>query len=142
MIYRLLLGLYPSDFRQKYGEELEADFDELCREARARGGHLRLARCWMQAAADLMWSVPREWIRTPWIPVLMVASFVAFSVFYYVVGRVYGAGSFDSDAQPPESPHLVLLMGLMVAVPVAVMILVGIASRLGGRFQVRRRVRG
>ena len=129
MIYRALLRLYPREFLRTFGDELETDFAELYREAHDSGEPYARLRCWAHALADLFVSVPREWLRTPWLPVLAVAGLVASGIFYYVVGRIYRARSFASATQPPDSPALLLLMGLMALIPVAAMILIGIASR-------------
>jgi len=133
MPYRWLLSLYPYNFRQTYRDQLEADFEEARREAGA-SGFVAVARLWLGVVADLIVSVPREWLRTPWLAVLTAAAIAAAMVFYYVVGRVYRAGSFAAAPQPPESPQLVLLMGLMVLVPTAAVILISAVSRL---FRVR-----
>jgi hypothetical protein len=133
MAYRWLVSLYPYEFRQTYRDELEADFEDARREAKASGS-VALARLWLRVIADLMVSLPREWLRTPWLAVLTVAAIAAALVFYYVVGRVYRAGSFAATAQPPESPQLVLLMGLMVLVPTAAVIVISAASQF---FRVR-----
>jgi hypothetical protein len=42
--YRRLLGFYPAEYRERFGEEMEQTFNDLCRErARAGRGFLRLA---------------------------------------------------------------------------------------------------
>jgi hypothetical protein len=133
MPYRWLLSLYPYEFRQTYRDELEADFEEARREAEA-SGPFAVTRLWLRVFADLIVSVPREWLRTPWLAVLTAAAIAAATVFYYVVGRVYRAGSFAAAPQPPESPQLVLLMGLMVLVPAAALVLIAAASQF---FRVR-----
>jgi hypothetical protein len=130
MIYRWLLRLYPHDFRRQYQDELEADFESLRQEALAAGGRKAVLKCYGHAAGDLVRSALREWLRTPWLPVLIAAGIIAVLVFYYVVGRVYRARSFASGTQPPESPELLLLMAAMVLIPIAVMALVGVAARL------------
>jgi hypothetical protein len=142
MIYRTLLRLYPREFRHRYADELEADFAALSREARQSGRSYARLRCWGYALADLLVSIPREWLRTPWVPVLGVAASVASGVFYYVVGRIYEVRSFASETQPPESPELLLLMGLMATVPIVATILVGLALRFHRRHSphARRRV--
>ena len=127
-IYRWLLRLYPQDFRRQYEDELEADFEALRDEARL-GGRRALIACYAQTAADLLRSAPREWLRTPWIPVLGAAAVIASVVFYYVVVRVYRAGSFDPADHPAESPELLLLMAAMVLVPIAALALIAMAAR-------------
>jgi hypothetical protein len=142
MIYRALLRLYPYQFRRQFGDELEADFLELCREARESGERTSLLRCWHHALTDLLISIPREWCRTVWPPVLGAAALVACGIFYYVVGRIYRVRAFASDAQPPESPQLLLLMALMALVPAVGMFLIAVARGVGRRraHGVRRRV--
>lgn len=131
MLYRWLLRLYPYQFRHQYQDELEADF-LACREDASRSGRrVAVLRCYVEAAADVVVSAPREWLRTPWIPVLTVAALVATLVFYSVVVRVYRAGSFAGGSQRPESPELLLLMAVMVLIPIAAMALIAIASRFG-----------
>jgi hypothetical protein len=150
MMYRWLLRLYPYDFRRQYQDELETDFETACQEASASGGRPALAACCLQAVADLAVSLPREWLRTPWIPILMAAATIASGVFYYVVIRVYRAGSFANSvgaiawrpiADPPESPALLLLMAGMVLVPAVAMVLIGIAARFSTPHTRERRRR-
>jgi hypothetical protein len=130
MLYRMLLRLYPADFRRRYQDELEEDFETLCREARETGTRAALLQCYLDAAADLAVSLPREWLRTPWLAAVTAAAAVATAVFYYVVVRVYRAGSFSGDA-PLQSPELMWLMAAMVLVPALIMLLIGIALRFG-----------
>ena len=140
MVYRLLLRLYPAEFRRRYQEELEEDFETLCREARAAGDRTALLRCYLDAGADLAISLPREWVRTPWLPAVGAAAVIATAVFYYVVVRVYRAGSFSGGAAPLQSPELIWLMAAMILVPAVIMLLIGIALRFGvSRTRHRRR---
>jgi hypothetical protein len=139
MIYRWALHLYPYEFRRKYADELEADFEAQRSEAIATGGRRALLWCYANAAFDLLRSVPREWLRTPWTAVVVLAAGVACAVFYYVVGRVYRVRAFGSGA-PSEQPQLLLLMAAMVLIPIAGMLLIGLALRVGStRLPQRRR---
>src|SRR5690349_21517425 len=52
-LYRVLLWLYPSDFRQEYGTEMLRSFRDRCR----REGTLRVS---MEALPDLMITARRE----------------------------------------------------------------------------------
>ena len=141
MVYRWLLRLYPYNFRRQYQEELEADFESARLEARADGRSALLA-CYRQAALDLAVSVPREWLRTPWLAAVAGAALIASGLFYYVVVRVYRAGSFpNSSNEPPESPELIWLMAAMVLVPVIAMLLIGVAARLASAAHAHRRRR-
>ena len=140
MAYRWLLFLYPHQFRQTYGDELEADYAAARREADA-GGPPAVARLWLSVLADLVISVPRQWLRTPWVAVLAAAALVATLVFYYVVGRIYRARAFAAAPPVPESPELLLIMALMVLIPAAVMILIAIVSQIFGVRSPHRRRR-
>jgi len=140
MFYRLLLRLYPGDFRRRYGDELEADFHEALHDARAAGRLARM-RCYTDAIADAAVSLPREWLRTPWLPVAAAALAIASAIFYGVVMRVYLARSFYSETRPAESPAVFELMAAMVAVPLGAMLLIGLVARLLSRSAPRRRTR-
>jgi hypothetical protein len=141
MIYRWALHLYPYEFYRKYSDELEEDFATACREALAEGGRRALVRCYAVAGSDLLWSIPREWLRTPWAFVLVLAAAIACGVFYYVVGRVYRVRAFGSGA-PAEQPQLLLLMAAMILIPAATMVLLSLASRFRSirSAETRRRV--
>lgn len=88
MIYRRLLRLYPREFLRTFGDELEMDFEQESREARAGGGVPALVGFWMRAGVDLARSLVREWLRTPWIPVLIAAGAVTFAIFATVASKV------------------------------------------------------
>src|SRR5580658_4511516 len=57
-IYVLLLGLYPSQFREAYGDELIQLFRD---RARDEPGLFRTARLWFDLLADLVVSLPRAY---------------------------------------------------------------------------------
>jgi putative ABC transport system permease protein len=50
--FRLLLRLYPADFRDNMGEALVQTYTDRGRDAHARGGMPRLAAVWLRALAD------------------------------------------------------------------------------------------
>lgn len=49
---RLLLRLYPADFRDEMGEALVETYRDRCRAAAARGGRLAVAWIWLRALVD------------------------------------------------------------------------------------------
>src|SRR5919108_6444362 len=57
-IYAWLLRLYPSHFREEYGEEILQLFRD---RARDETGFLRRLKLWLDLVADLAISVPREY---------------------------------------------------------------------------------
>ena len=140
MLYRLLLRLYPQEFRRRYGAELEADFADALEDAAAAGPGARIA-CYGRAALDLARSVPREWLRTPWLAAAGVALVIACAVFYGIVMRVHLVLALRSDRQPPESPAIFEVMGAMLLLPLAVMCAIGVGARVLSTLRPRRRRR-
>ena len=62
-IYRLLLYLYPRDFRRDYGELMLQLFGDCCRDSYARKGVWGLIGLWWQAIPELVVRVIIERIR-------------------------------------------------------------------------------
>ncbi|MCA1687489.1 MAG: hypothetical protein LC714_02580 [Actinobacteria bacterium] len=52
LVYRALLRVYPKEFRDAYGREMEQTFRDLCREKRRRGGAAGLVRLWVRVILD------------------------------------------------------------------------------------------
>ena len=140
-LYRALLRLYPYAFWQTYAEELEADFTEQSHEAAEASGAVGLARWWSRAALDLLVSLPAEWLRTPWIPVLGAAGVISAVIFTDVWVRGKRAFSYLGTDRSGESPQLLLLMALMVLIPVACTLAIWGAVRLANLTGGRRRRR-
>lgn len=113
---RLLLWLYPSDFREELGEPLVEAYRDRCRAAVRRGGPAALGRVWLRALADSLrnglgervraavswrrrgdWGrdaglVARRLARSPVFVLTMVGTLTvglgAFAVVYAVVDKV------------------------------------------------------
>jgi hypothetical protein len=68
-IYALLLRLFPSHFREAYGEESLQLFRD---RARDEQGFFPRVRLWLDLLTDLVWSVPREYFQMQ--PALIGAS--------------------------------------------------------------------
>jgi putative ABC transport system permease protein len=52
-VYRLLLAAFPRRFRDRFGGQIAAAFEQLAREAHASSGMQGLARLWVKTLADL-----------------------------------------------------------------------------------------
>jgi hypothetical protein len=61
--FRLLLSLYPAEFRVRYGKEMTQIFRDCCRDEAGDGGFPGLARVWLATIRDLVWSIPRERVQ-------------------------------------------------------------------------------
>jgi len=59
-LYRALLRLLPSDFRDDYGPEMEAVFYEQHRDAERRGGASRVLRLWWETLVGISRTAPAE----------------------------------------------------------------------------------
>jgi hypothetical protein len=58
--YRLLLVLYPTEFRRGYGEQMEQAFNDLCRDEARGGVGGALWRVWPRVLMDLARAAPAE----------------------------------------------------------------------------------
>src|SRR5215469_7615853 len=114
-IYAWLLRLYPSHFRQTYGEEALQLFRDRARDERGFFPKLRL---WADLLADLAMSVPREYSYVR--PGLLEAA---------VQQRVNGAPSFFVLGE--ETPPLGALISGCVLTMVAVSVVSILISRGG-----------
>src|SRR2546423_6886454 len=61
-LFALLLRLYPSHFRQAYGEEALQLFRDRARDEK---GFFRRVRLWFDLLADFAVSLPREYLHAP-----------------------------------------------------------------------------
>lgn len=57
-LFRLLLGLYPRHFRDRYGDEMTRLFAEQSRDAEMSGGRLSLFSLLIQTAIDIVVTAP------------------------------------------------------------------------------------
>src|SRR5262245_16328281 len=143
-IYRCVLRLYPRAFQGRFANDLEEDSHAMSQDAWTGGGAGALVRWWYDAAIDVIRSLTREWLETPWIPISIASALIAAGVFWASVGRAqlplraFRSRVVPGAAPPPDSPALLLLMGLMVLIPVAGVLLFWGISRLI-RHEPRRR---
>src|SRR5258705_7358884 len=59
-VYRRLLRVYPSAFRDEYGEEMTRLFADQLAEARSTGGRAAVPILWVRVAVDLASTAPRQ----------------------------------------------------------------------------------
>jgi hypothetical protein len=145
--YRHALRLYPERFYRAYAAELEADFDDAAEEGMAAAGQWGVWSAWAVAWRDLPLSLAREWLRTPWLPALILAAAVATSTLAFSLVRVTGAVAryraivAPRVPAPADSPQLFMLMLLMVLVPIVSIIVIGgvvaFTARYTGRLNRR-----
>jgi hypothetical protein len=144
-IYRRLIRLYPHGFWRTFHDELERDFEDASTEARGEGTGA-LVRFWASAATDLMLSLGREWVRTPWIPVLCAAATLSIGLFAYTASKIRrwphtawpASLGVDSDA---DSLQLIVVMVVGVLIPIVGTILGSLWALLLRSNATRRRRR-
>ena len=137
--YAVLLRLLPYQFRIIYADELEDDFRDASLDAVTEGGTPALLAWWARAAIDLLGALVRQWLRTPWVPVLASAAVIATTIFAAVWIRGKRAFVVSSANRPADSPELILLFALAVLVPVVGTIAIGSVVWLVHHFTGKRR---
>ena len=63
--YRLVLTTYPPGFRLAFADSMALDFSDALRDARKDARPWAVMHLLACIAADLAWSVTRQWARTP-----------------------------------------------------------------------------
>ena len=63
--YRLVLASYPPGFRLAFADSMTLDFSDALRDAREDARRWAVIQLLVSVAADLAWSVTRQWARTP-----------------------------------------------------------------------------
>ena len=62
-LYRALLSLYPRAFRREFASDMAQDFEEASQEAWTNGRWRDVLSLWIFTGADLVRSVPIQWLR-------------------------------------------------------------------------------
>ena len=124
-LYPTLIRLYPHAFWRTFHDELEQDFDEGVAEAQTEGS-AALVRFWIRALADLAVSLVREWLRTPWIPVLVAAAALSIGLFALAALQIRQWPQYRTWPAPDGSAmtrsellRLVIVMVVGVLIPIA-----------------------
>jgi hypothetical protein len=63
-VYRTLLRLYPAAFRRAFGADMTEDFEEASLEAWMQDRWRGMLSLWFFTCADLMRTVPLQWLRS------------------------------------------------------------------------------
>jgi hypothetical protein len=63
-LYKLMLMVYPAEFRREYEREMAQVFRDCCRQQRQQDGKLGLARLWVRMFLDLLRTVPAEHLES------------------------------------------------------------------------------
>lgn len=58
--YRVLMRAYPSDIRERYGEEMVGCFSDACRDAVRNSGPRGLAAVWLRTLPELLYTALKE----------------------------------------------------------------------------------
>ncbi len=62
-VYRALLRFYPTEFRQRFGEEMALSFAQQCEADVENCGPFGFMISWIRSLADVVWSASAEWLR-------------------------------------------------------------------------------
>jgi len=121
-VYDVLVRLYPFEFRRTFSEELQDDFMVASCEASDAGGAAALCGFWARAFADFVVSLVREWLRTPWVPILLLAAAVSVTVFMFTALTVSSL-PVRFPVRPPgerngEALKLIVVMTVGVLIPI------------------------
>lgn len=147
-IYRRLVGCYPHAFQRAFRDELESDFEDGSRDAYEAGGARALLRYWAGVVVDLAVSLAREWLRTPWPVVLVLASTLALALFAYTAFKVqqwpqhhlWPARNVGPSSKA-EDLHTIVVLVVGALIPIAGTIVGSVWMRLVGRARPRARRR-
>jgi hypothetical protein len=137
-VYRALLHLYPSQFRDEYSREMAADFDDASDEAFIERGWRGVLSVWLQTGADLACSIPIQWLRTG-RPLLILVSAAWSTLTFALVADQFVPLQRTFLSIPPGTPgeSLVLVLLTLAAVPVLAAV---VRSRFGSRQMRRNRI--
>ena len=144
--YRCALRLYPGAFHRHYAEELAADFEDASEDSLRAHGVRGVIGAWRRAWSDLPLSLCREWLRTPWPIVSVLALGVASVVLYGGVLRAWGPLQRYRERvaagvpPPPDSPELLfLLLGVVLLPIMCTMIVAALVAVTMRQTEKRRR---
>ena len=139
-LYKALLHLYPSTFRDEFGEEMACDFDEATDEAWTIGGWTRVLSAWSTVARDLLCSIPVQWLRSG-VPILLATSVVWTLSFWVVIAQDVPQRDTRILVPPKNPDHEMQIMLLGLAVVVVLIAAIVLTTGWFWMFVVKRRSR-
>jgi hypothetical protein len=104
--YRAGLRLCPPAFRREYGDQMQQDFEDACREAADTGGMGRLR---LQMGLDLIRTLTVQWIRSGW-PVIMLLSVLPMLGALAGLARLVDRANFVIPENLPDSEAIGLVL--------------------------------
>lgn len=96
-VYRLLITLYPSDFRREYHDDLMQHFRDLSRDACHTGGVISLVSLWGILSIDLIQSIFEAYRRAGFS--MSKVKFAHWAGWFAVFGGIFFATSSVSQLQ-------------------------------------------
>jgi hypothetical protein len=108
-LYKALLGLYPRAFRREFASDMIQDFEEAGHEAWINDGWRGVLSLWLFAGADIVRSVPMQWLRSGTVIVTGLALTIATSCAA-AVGILDPRVPYTMRPSSPERDELLLLV--------------------------------
>ena len=114
VVYRAALYLYPPAFRAEFAEEMRAHVENARGEA-ATDGRRALARFHVETIRDFAFTIARQWLRSGWPLIALVAALVPLAQVFAIV-RVVGRLSFELPSEVPDAELMSLVLLAVVSV--------------------------
>ena len=100
-VYRVLLMLYPADFRNEYGQQMVQIFRDVCLDVYRQGGLGELANWWAATLFDLVQTVITEHRKAGFM--MSQTKFIQWSGWLFILGGIFFVVSSISQLQPVSS---------------------------------------
>lgn len=135
-VYRLLITLYPLDFRREYHDDLMQHFRDLSRDAYHAGGVISLVSLWGTLSIDLIQSIFEAYRRAGFS--MSKVKFAQWAGWFAVFGGMFFAASSISQLQAGSlytlyGVHQAAIYALIPGVPLIFLALVSIYLRFQPR---------
>ena len=108
-VYKALLALYPPAFRREFASDMIQDFEDATHEAWANDRWRGVLSLWLFACADVVRSLPMQWLRSGTLIVSGLALMTATSCAA-AVGILDPRVPYTMKPSSPERDELLLLI--------------------------------